>query len=191
MHALLQWFRFCNRRLRTWLILGITIFCLAIALHPVHAQESTPVAQENAPTTQIVNKEGNEVDGYPIVLDGNTLLQVRRGIPGVVSAKERAEIINDRIIAIANDASISPDSIRAEEQNGATVVMAGDPVLLTVHDTDSINNQTRQEIADQAVQFIQSGITQYRSDRSVESVVKGIILAIASTITLAVFLALT
>lgn len=197
MRALVQWFRFGNRRLRAWLILGITILYLAIALHPVHAQERSPVAQESTPTTQEnvsvaqnISEDGNAVDGYPVVLDGKELFRVRQGIPGVVSAQERAEIINDRIVEIANDPSTSLNSIRAEEQNGATVVMAGDTVLFTVNDADRTNNQTRQETADKAAQFIQAAVTQYRRDRSVESLVIGIILAIVSTIALAVFLVL-
>ncbi|WP_155960404.1 hypothetical protein [Fischerella sp. PCC 9605] len=122
--------RFCYvyRRLQAWFILSITIVFLTLAIYPADAQQSSLL--------------GNQVDGYPIVLDGNILFRVRQGIPGVASAEERANVINDRLTRVANDDSISPETIRVEEQDDASVVFALDTVLFTVRDSDREGNQS-------------------------------------------------
>lgn len=101
MRVLTYLFHCIDRRLRAWLILSITVVFLMITIHPVQARPSSPV--------------GNQVDGYSVVLDGEILFRVRQGISGIVSAEERAKVINERLIQVAND-SISPESIRVEEQ---------------------------------------------------------------------------
>lgn len=161
---------------RIWFILSVAVVFLSIAIHPVEAQQSSPL--------------GNQVDGYPIVLDGNVLFRVKQGIPGIVSAAERANVINARLINVANNDSISPTTIRVEEQDNASVVLAGDTILFTVRDQDREGDQSRQATADKSVQIVRSAITQYRHARSTEQIVQGIFFAVFSTIALIVFLVL-
>lgn len=164
------------RRLRLGWILSITLILLALALNPVLAESS--------------GSSGNQVDGYPVALDGNTLFRVRQGIPGVMSAEERAKIINDRLIQVVNDESILPETIRVEEQDNASAVVAGNIVLFTVRERDRVGNESHQAMATAGAQAIQSALTQYRHDRSAKQVVQSIALAVLSTITLMGFLAL-
>lgn len=176
MNALIYCFHFIHRRSQSWLILSITIVFLTIIVHPVHAQQSSPL--------------GNQVDGYPVALDGNVLFHVRQGISGVASAEERANIINGRLTSVANDDSISPEVIRVEEQEDTSVVFAGDTVLFTVRESDRVGDQSRQATAAKSVQIMQPAVIQYRQDRSVEQIVQGIIFAVLSTIALMGFLVL-
>lgn len=164
------------RRFRIGWILSITLVFLAVALYPAQAQPSSPV--------------GNQVDGYPVVLDGNTLFQVRQGIPGVMSAEERAKVINDRLIQVGNDESIGPETIRVEEQDNASAVVAGDKVLFTVRDLDRGGDKSRQAMAETSVQIIQSALMQYRNDRSAKQIAQSIAFAVLSTIALIGFLLL-
>jgi len=173
-HRLHHRFYQIHRHLRIWLILSIVVGFLTIAIHPVQAQQSS--------------FSGNQVDGYPVVLDDNVLFRIRQGIPGVASAEERANIINGRLTSIANDDAISPKTIRVEEQDNASVVFAGDTVLFTVRESDRIGNQSRQATAANSVQIMQSAVTQYRHDRSIEKIVRGILFAVLSTVALLAFL---
>jgi hypothetical protein len=118
MQALLQHSHRLYQRLQIWLILSLTVALLTISLNPVVAQSEISA--------------GNSVDGYPVVLDGTELFRVRQGIPGVVAAQERANIVNTRLVQIANDESISLETIRVEEQESGSVILAGDTVLYTV-----------------------------------------------------------
>ena len=176
MQSLIHRFHPIYRRLRAWCILSMTIVLLTIAIHPVGAQQSSPM--------------GNQVDGYPIVLDGNLLFRVKQGIPGVVSAEERAKVINARLIQVANDDSVSLETLRVEEQDNASVVFAGDAVLFTLREGDREGDQSRQATAEERVQIVQSAVNQYRRDRSARQIVEGITFAVLSTIALIGFLVL-
>ncbi|GAB4376789.1 MAG: mechanosensitive ion channel family protein [Elainellaceae cyanobacterium] len=149
---------------------------LTIAIHPVHAQQSSPV--------------GNQIDGYPVVLDGETLFRIRQGIPDIVSAEERAQVINERLIQVTNDDSVSPETIRVEEQDDTSVIFAGDTVLFTVRESDRVGDLSRQATAEKSVQIMQAAVAQYRQSRSTEQIVRGMILAVLSTIALIISLLL-
>lgn len=164
------------RRSRAWLILSMAIVVLAIALHPVQAQQS--------------NLQGNQVDGYPVTLDGNVLFRVRQGVPGVVSAAERANIINTRLNQVASDEAIAADTIRIESAEGEPVVLAGDAVLFTVREGDQVGDLSRQATAEKSVEIIRSAVIQYRHDYSLRKIAQGILFAVLSTIVLVGFLAL-
>lgn len=154
--------------------MGIAVMVLAIA--PVAS-----LAQQPSPT-------GNKVDGYPVVLDGKTLFQVRQGIPGVVSAQERAQVITQRLNRVASDASISLDAFQVESLSGESLVKAGDVVLFTIRDADAkAVGKTREAAAEQAVQFMRSAVDTYRIERSFQSIVKSIIFAVLSTLAFLVF----
>lgn len=176
MPALLQQSHRLYQRLQLWLILSLAVALLTIALNPVVAQPEMSV--------------GNPVDGYPVVLDGTELFRIRQGIPGVASAQERANIVNARLVQIANDESISLETIRVEEQESGSVILAGDTVLFTVQELDRNGNQSRQATAARSVQAVQSAVTQYRHDRSAQQLVYGTSLTLISTIALIGFLAL-
>lgn len=163
------------QRLQVWAIVSFALVLFAIA--------PSSLAQQDIPT-------GNPIDGYPIVLDGQELFRLNQGVVGVVSAEERARIVNARLTQVAKDESIPPESIRVEEQDSGSVIVAGDTVLFTVRARDRIGDQSRSAIAAQKVQIIQSAIAQYRQDRSTEKLIQGIVLSILSTIALIGFLAL-
>ncbi|WP_143467521.1 hypothetical protein [Leptolyngbya ohadii] len=164
------------QRLQIWLILSLTVVLLTIASSPAIAQSE--------------NSAGNPVDGYPVVLDGIELFRIRQRIPGVVSAREQADIVSARLVQIANDESISLETIRVEEQGSNSVIQAGDTVLLTVQEGDRDGNLSRRATAARNAQVVQSAVAQYRHDRSAQQIVSGITFAIISTIALIGFLAL-
>ncbi|WP_202815113.1 mechanosensitive ion channel family protein [Leptolyngbya sp. NIES-2104] len=158
---------------RIWVILSFAIVLFSVAA-PSHAQQ--PI------------EAGNPIDGYPIVLDGKELFRLKQGVPGVASAKERSRLVNDRLVQVAQDESVSPTSIRVEEQESGSVIVARDTVLLTVRESDRFEDQSRQSTAAQKVQTMQSAIEQYRHDRSVQKLSQGIGLTLLSTIGLIGFL---
>jgi small-conductance mechanosensitive channel len=146
---------------------------LTVALHPAVAQ--TP---------------GNQIDGYPVLLDDTELFRIKQGIAGVVSAEERAEVINERLIQVANNSGVSPETIRVEEQDNSSVVLAGETVLFTVRESDPEIGQSRQVLAEKSVQIMRSAVTQYRRDRSFQQIMQGVLFAGLSTLGLIGFLVL-
>ncbi len=171
MHFLTHVFHLARRRSVAWLLLSITVMFLALAINPVFAQQ------------------GNQVDGYPVTLDGEILFRIRQGIPGVVNAEERAQVIDERVRDLANS-SIPPESIRMKEEDNASVVLAGDEVLYTVRESDRVGNLSRRETAANSVSLLKSAISKYRQDRSFKQILQSLLLAVLGTISLLVFLVL-
>ncbi|EKQ67864.1 small-conductance mechanosensitive channel [Leptolyngbyaceae cyanobacterium JSC-12] len=161
------WTRFITR----WLLVGVVVMLVAIAT-------SSGLAQQP-------ELDGNKVDGFPVVLDGNTLFYVRQGVPGVASAEERAQIITRRLNRVANDPSFSVDTFQVEASSNGTVIKAGEVVLFTLQDTDAkILGKTHQETADKAVELVRTAVRNYREQRSLKAVIQGIVYAVLSTIAL-------
>jgi small-conductance mechanosensitive channel len=164
-----------SQLLRSWL-LGLVILLL-IAIAPLSS-----FAQDSSPT-------GNKIDGFPVVLEGTTLFQVRQGVPGVVSAEERSRIITQRLNQVANDPAISLDAIQVVEQNNESLVKAGDILLLTVRDVEAKGyGQSHEAIAEQVVKQIRATVQDYREQRSFNSLIQGIVFAGLSTIAFLLFI---
>ncbi|MFB2882197.1 mechanosensitive ion channel family protein [Floridanema aerugineum] len=165
-----------SQRFKTWLILLVTTLLLVVAV-PVYAQQTTTTS-----TT------GNAVDGFPVVLDGKELFRVKQGIPGIATAEERAAIIKQRLLTVANDSTILPEAIQAEKRGNDLFVKAGDKVLFTIIKEDAvIYNKSREILAQEATKFIQASIVKYREERKAENLVKGAVLAVITTIALLLF----
>lgn len=164
------------QRCRSWLILGFAVLLLTVCATPLQAQEGLPA--------------GNPIDGYPVGLEDKVLFNVKQGVPGTATAEERAKVINERLMMIANDTAISPDSIRIEEQGNTSLIMAGNTILITLWNTDQEIGESRQQLAEKAVQLLKPSIVEYRANRSAKQIAKGIIRAVVSTILLIGFLLL-
>lgn len=141
-------------------------------------------------TTEVApSPQGNEVDGFAVMLDGEPLFNVRTGVPGVVSAQERAAIIAERVRAIANDPAIAPDDVQVDDRGEDSVVRAGNTVLFTVTQEDTRGiAYTHQEAAQITADIIQAAIADYREARSTRQLIRGVVLALVSTVALIIFL---
>jgi len=162
------------RRLQIWLIGLVTIAAFLI---------STPaIAQQPTPT-------GNPVDGFPVVFNGETLFQVKEGIPGVVTARERAAIITDRLQTIARDSTIPLEGIRIEEAPNESILKGGEIVLFTIREKDALSGQqSRSVLAQKALEKVKAAIARDRDERSVKTIVSDLLLVVLSTVAwLAVF----
>jgi small-conductance mechanosensitive channel len=144
---------------------------------------ATPMAMPTEPAFK-----GNAIDGHPVFLGRERLFVVRIGIPGIATAKERADAINERILKIANDLSISPDAIHVEEGEKTAIVMANQDVLLTIGENDEkVHKISRQELGKRVVAVIQKGIQQYREERSLKRLIQGILATLISTVAVFMF----
>jgi small-conductance mechanosensitive channel len=148
---------------------------------PVSAAET---GKSGAPA---VSEETEEVVVAPVKIDGVTLLRVR----GVSSfpAEKRATLISGRIQALAADRRFSASALRVEEAQGASRILAGDQLVLTVIDADArLEGIDRPLLASVYVTRIGEAISSYRSDREPEQVMRGSLLAVAGLAVLVVLL---
>lgn len=184
-----------GRRFWRWLLLSAAIASLVVAsavlavAEPPSPVPETPDLPETVVPAQPEAVIGNKVDGFPVLLDEEPLFLIKEGIEGVTSAQERAAIISQRILAIANNPDLAPADIRVETEADQSVVLAGDTVLFTVRPTDAeAEGQPAAVLAADSVDEIQAAISRYREQRSVQRLTTSIGLTIFSTIAIFLFL---
>ncbi|MDX2244270.1 MAG: hypothetical protein NW224_26655 [Leptolyngbyaceae cyanobacterium bins.302] len=156
------------QRLKVWFALFVTAVLLVVIL-PVNAQ---------------VKPLGNEVDGFPVMLDGKEVFRVRQGIPDGVSAEERAKVISDRLQQIANDSSVQMDTTLPPNQrsisyttpsrtdSGVTIIgtnvkdetgTINNRLLVTVRNSDAKSfGVPREQVAEEIATRIDTAIDDYK-----------------------------
>lgn len=177
------------KRIARWFLLIAVVTALLVTAPSLANEEAMTPNLDSAELSQSETVISNEIDGFPVLLDGVPLFQVRQGVEGVTSAEERADIISQRILAIANNPEITPQDIRAEVQDTQSVVLAGDTVLFTVREQESAAyGKPHPQLAAITVDKIQQGLVDYRERRSVRRLVTSLVAMIISTIALILFL---
>jgi len=136
-----------------------------VAAVAVLAVLTTPAfAQEQGPAQDLGQLE-RATPTAPVVIDGVQVLRVR----GVSSfpAEQRASTIAGRIRDLARNPSVRPESLRLEETDVATGIMADRQLVMGVYDADAlIEGVPRKVLATLNLSRIQAAIIAYRADRS-------------------------
>jgi len=134
-----------------------------------------------------------KIDGFPIQLDGESILLVRRGIAGF-SAKERAQTISRRLQRVASDITLPVEELRIQEsaEDGSLYLRLGDDLLLTINANDArAIHLTPRQAAEIAKTRISEALSRYRQDRKPGQLLRHSLYAlIASAAALAISLAL-
>lgn len=130
-----------------------------------------------------------EVVRAPVEVDGRVLFQVR-GI-AAYQPQERAEAIAGRIRALAAEPSILPETLRLADQEGTLGIMAGDTLVMMLHDDDARVERVSSRAMGQAnLARIRQAIGDYRRERTSEAVLHAAANAFGATAVLAAALAL-
>lgn len=123
----------------------------------------------------------------PVVIDGKTLFQLR----GITSypAHVRAATVRDRILRVARDRSIAPDSLTLKSGDDVTEIKAGEYTVLGVTDVDAeVEGIGRKLLAESYSARISMAITEFREDRSHERLLTNAGVALVTTLILALAL---
>lgn len=180
--------RSLRRSVLGWLILVFLVALVVAFPAGANNDASAPTVEDSLPI-QAETTISNEIDGFPVVLDDIVLFQIREGVEGVTTAKERANIIEQRILAIANTPDITPDDIRFETRDSQSVVLAKDTVLLTINERDAeAYDETHPELAEVVVDRVRTGLGDYREKRSIRRLTTSIVTTVISTLALVLFL---
>lgn len=123
----------------------------------------------------------------PVRIDGKVLFKVRGS--GSLPAETRAEAIAGRIVEVARDPGVAPESLQVEERPLGSTIVAGRQALMTVLDADArIDGIERQVLAQVNLLQIQRAIDRYRSDRERSTLLRGTAYAAAALVLLGVVL---
>lgn len=126
---------------------------------------------------------GNQIDGVPVLLDGQPIFSIRRGIAGF-TAEERAQTITQRLKNLATDQSkdLADLAIRENEDDNSLYLGIGSDVLLTINERDAqARRLTKEQVAEQALEKIKTALSRYRQDRKPAQLLRsGFYAAVAS-----------
>jgi small-conductance mechanosensitive channel len=123
----------------------------------------------------------------PVVFDGETLIRLR-GTSAIPAAK-RAQLVEDRIGAIAADMSIPVNEMRLEETAETTRIMARDRLAMVVGDADAaVEGVPRRTLSEIYLDRIKSAVERYRHERSPRVLLKSTLYALGASLALALIL---
>jgi small-conductance mechanosensitive channel len=124
-----------------------------------------------------------EIATAPVEIDGTQLFRVR----GVSSlpAEQRAVAIRDRLVAVAADPSMSPDSFRVVDEGALTKVLAGDRLVMGIVDADANLEQLgRHELGLAHLGRLRQAVIDYRMARSPSALRRSAINLLIATLVL-------
>jgi len=165
-----------TRRPPRILILVTALAMLGFVPAPAHAQQQAP-----APGGADVANLEQGTQTAAVMIDGALVLRVR----GVSSfpAEQRASAIAGRIRDVAGNPAVRPESLRLEETDVASLIMADRQLVMGVYDADAaIEGVPRKVLATLNLTRIQSAIVAYRADRSAPALRRAGIAAMVATL---------
>ena len=110
-----------------------------------------------------------------MVLGGEELFLIQRGV-GAFSPQDRAQAITNRLIDIAEDASIGASDIRVRSRGDTLNVVASDRILITVTPADAVAADQPQTILVENYRDItRRAVLQYREERTSAYIRRGLI----------------
>jgi small-conductance mechanosensitive channel len=174
---------------KIWRYLGLFCLVLLLTLSPIFAI----VAQDNSTKSEQKTPLETLGEGFPVMLDNQELFTVRQGL-GSFSAQERAISIENRIIKVADDESLSPQDlqIKIDPEDKNPSIVLGDIVIATVTPKDAkLYSATQEQLAKQALAKIKEGIIRYRHDRQPDNLLKDIIYTASASLVTIVLVWLT
>lgn len=125
---------------------------------PLPTLAATPVAEE----------------GAPVVVNERELFRLNTRI-GSITAVERAALVSEHIGRLANNPFSGPIVISVVDVEGATDIVAGEEILVSVSDADAAAaGRARHEVAQEWATAIQTVVNGAQSGSRVETVTTGV-----------------
>jgi small-conductance mechanosensitive channel len=121
---------------------------------------------------------------------GGPLFALRTRI-GSFSPQDRARALTDRLDKLARDTRVPPEGITVSETAGASDIVAGDLLLLTVTDGDAAAaGKPRAELASEWLSSIRSAVAAYRHEHSTTTTLLAVLYTALATGALLLILSL-
>ena len=131
----------------------------------------------------------SENPGVAVEIDGRPVLVVYAQIAGF-TPEERAEAIQQRIVALAKRRDIALEAIHAEDRGPWTEILGGTERIMGITSVDAKGAERSQpELAAEYTEVIRQVVRQYREDHTWRKVLWGALYAILATAGFAGFLA--
>lgn len=167
----------------------LVILCLLRPVATAAAQKpsSLPSPGDQSASAQDTPEEETAIEPGQVMIDGRTVLKVYEPIASL-TLDARAEGIASRIVGLARDTNIPPQSVRLQPRDLWTEILAKDTVIMAVTDADARTaGMTRQDLALKDAESIRQAIRTYRQEHSWRMLLRAIL---KTTLTTLILLAL-
>jgi small-conductance mechanosensitive channel len=162
----------------TWI--AFAPFALALAFAGAGAAQQPPPA--TAQDTVPADTAGPPPPSFPVVLGTDTVLVVRARL-GSFTAAERAAAIQQRLAQLARNRFGTSDSLVVVEAEGATDLVAGDRILLSVTEADAAAEGVgRADLAARYAGAIRQALEQQGLAARWRTIVVGMLFALLTTV---------
>ena len=200
-----------KKYLQAFITFALVAFLIVIITPLAFSQQETTFKSNAKETSEIFRSQANsESDGEsvpenqkqqatpknnkeesPVVLDGETLFTIKVG-GRTTTAEQRAELASEEILKIANNLSISIDSLDLKDFKEVILITAGENIIIAgvTNDDAEAANRPLKELAEEYLQTIKDSISQFREKRSSKHQVLGLIYLLISTIILVILLSI-
>ena len=131
----------------------------------------------------VVNEaEAIEDSGVGVEIDGRPIFSVYAQVGGI-TPKERAEAIEQRIISLSKDKSITPSLIHADDRGSWTEIMAGTDRLMAITEGDARAAQKpRADLAAEYVEILRVVVRRYREEHTLQRFLWGLLNAFVAVL---------
>ena len=117
----------------------------------------------------------------PVEIDGRSIFLVHSSIGGL-SAEERAETIEQRIVNIARRNEIRVEEIHAEDRGAWTEILAGNGVVLGVTENDArAAGRSRAQLGAEYAEIIRRTVATFRQEHTWRALLRGVIACVIAT----------
>ena len=145
-------------------------------------------AQDDNTTTK---SQMVEPQGYPVVLGNQTLFTITQKVEGY-SPEDRANGMSERIKHIADDPGIPVSAVNTFSfEIPLSIISAENNLLIGISDQDAgAVGLTREGLAAKYAEKLRIAMEEYRKERSLRSIVSGILYTVVATVALILILVL-
>jgi small-conductance mechanosensitive channel len=122
-----------------------------------------------------------QVETAPVVVDGIELFRVR-GV-SAFPADKRADLIAERIVALARDPAFNPDALRVDPRPEVVAVVGGTQLIMGIYRSDGdIEGLDQNALASAVVIRVREAIEAWRADRNLERLQRNGLIALGATL---------
>lgn len=161
--------------------LGLTLACVCLFCAPAGSKTGSQAARDPSaiPDSFVIENTGS-----PVEIDGKPILFVYANIGGF-SPQERAEAIQQRIVALSDKRNVAIEAIHAEDRGAWTEILAGSDRIMGITESDATAaERPRSELAVEYTEILRQVVKQYREDHTWQRYWWGVLYAALTTVSL-------
>ena len=142
-------------------LMTCAFLCLTCAFASPATSSEAPHDSSAVPDSVVIENAGT-----PVEIDGKPILLIYAPIGGF-SSQDRANAIQQRIVAFSANSNVAIEAIHAEDRGTWTEILAGSNRIMGITESDAkAAERSRAELAEEYTEVLRLVVKQYREDHT-------------------------